>query len=92
MTAVGDDENAGEYFLSELFVLIVVNVHEGWLRQLWEMMKMLQSIFCLNCNAAEYFLSELFVLIAVNVHLVWLRQLWEMMRMLQSIFCPNCLF
>ena len=29
MTAVGDDENAAEYFLSELFVLIAVNVHEG---------------------------------------------------------------
>ena len=39
---MGDDENAAEYFLSELFVLIMVNVHEGWL---WEMLRMLRSIF-----------------------------------------------
>ena len=48
-TAMGDDESVAEYFLSELFVLIAVNVHEGWLQQLWEMMRMLQSIFCPNC-------------------------------------------
>ena len=46
---MGDDENAAEYFLSELFVLIAVNIHEGWLQQLWEMMRMLQSIFCPTC-------------------------------------------